>query len=105
MIEAIQFWNEPNNLSHWDYTIDPNWDAFSTMVHYASNEVRKEAPSLTQVLGGLSPLDPGFVDLMRRQGVLERVDVLALHGFPLDWNLWPINEWPEKVVEMQHLAD
>ena len=101
MIEAIQFWNEPNNLSHWDYTLDPDWSIFSQMVIYASREVRVEAPNLTQILGGLSPLDPDFVDLMRRQGVLDAVDVLALHGFPLDWNLWQIADWPEKIAEMQ----
>ncbi len=100
MIEAIQFWNEPNNLSHWDYTLDPEWSTFAQMVLYASREVRSEAPGVTQLLGGLSPLDPAFADLMRRHGVADAMDVIALHGFPLDWNLWQIDEWPEKVQEM-----
>ncbi len=104
MIEAIQFWNEPNNLSHWDYTLDPEWRIFSDMVLYASREVRREAPTVTQVLGGLSPLDPSFANLMRRRGVADAVDVVALHGFPLDWNLWQIDEWPNKVAEMQAAA-
>lgn len=101
MIEAIQFWNEPNNLSHWDYTLDPEWLTFAQMVLYASQEVRREAPGVTQVLGGLSPLDPDFARRMRRLGVAAAVDVIALHGFPLDWNLWQIDEWPERVAEMQ----
>jgi len=105
LIEALQFWNEPNNLSHWDYTLDPDWSIFATMVRYASYEVRREAPQAIQLLGGLSPLDPDFVDLMKRQGVLDMVDVLAIHGFPLDWNLWQIGDWPEKVLEMQSAAD
>ena len=25
MIEAVKFWNEPNNLSHWDFQLDPEW--------------------------------------------------------------------------------
>ncbi len=104
MIEAIQFWNEPNNLSHWDYTLDPDWSIFARMVRYASQEVRREAPQITQLLGGLSPLDPAFVELMERHGVLEMVDVVALHGFPLDWNLWQIDEWPSKIAEMQAVA-
>ncbi len=104
MIEAIQFWNEPNNLSHWDYTLDPDWSIFAQMVKYASREVRSEAPQITQLLGGLSPLDPDFVDLMGRHGVLEMVDVVALHGFPLDWNLWQIDEWPSKIAEMKSVA-
>lgn len=104
MIEAIQFWNEPNNLSHWDYTLDPEWTTFAQMVLYSSEEVRREAPQITQVLGGMSPLDPDFVDLMNRLGVSEAMDVIALHGFPLDWNLWQIDEWPAKIEEMQSAA-
>ncbi len=104
MIEAIQFWNEPNNLSHWDYTLDPDWSIFAQMVKYASREVRNEAPQISQLLGGLSPLDPAFVELMGRHGVLEMVDVMAIHGFPLDWNLWQLDEWPSKIAEMQAAA-
>ena len=25
MIEAVMLWNEPNNKSHWDFEIDPDW--------------------------------------------------------------------------------
>ena len=25
MVEAVMLWNEPNNLSHWDFEIDPEW--------------------------------------------------------------------------------
>ena len=28
MIEAVMFWNEPNNKSHWDFEIDPEWNKF-----------------------------------------------------------------------------
>ena len=27
VIEAVMLWNEPNNLSHWDFEIDPGLDA------------------------------------------------------------------------------
>ena len=26
---------------------------------------------------------------------------LAVHGFPLDWNLWQIDEWPAKIAEIR----
>jgi beta-xylosidase len=26
---------------------------------------------------------------------------VAVHGFPLDWNLWQIHEWPAKIDEIQ----
>ena len=25
-------WNEPNNLSHWNFEIDPEWSTFAAMV-------------------------------------------------------------------------
>ena len=28
MIEAAMLWNEPNNLSHWDFEIDPGLGDF-----------------------------------------------------------------------------
>jgi beta-xylosidase len=42
---------------------------------------------------------------MRRQGVLDHVEVVAVHGFPLDWNHWTINEWPDKLAEIQAVTD
>ena len=38
---------------------------------------------------------------MDRQCVLHHVDVVAVHGFPLDWNHWTIHEWPEKLEEVR----
>jgi beta-xylosidase len=31
--------------------------------------------------------------------------VVAVHGFPLDWNLWAIDEWPAKVDEVRAVTD
>ncbi|PYL22790.1 MAG: beta-xylosidase, partial [Verrucomicrobia bacterium] len=31
MIEAVMIWNEPNNKSHWDFEIDPEWRIFADM--------------------------------------------------------------------------
>ena len=33
------------------------------------------------------------------------MDVVAVHGFPLDWNLWMIDEWPAKIAEIQAVTD
>ena len=101
MIDSVMLWNEPNNLSHWDFSLDPTWGTFARMAKLASQAVRAEARSLIQVLGGISPIDPGFVENMRVQGVLEHVDVVAVHGFPLDWNHWQIDEWPAKLAEIR----
>jgi beta-xylosidase len=105
VIEAVMFWNEPNNLSHWDFELDPDWRIFGEMVKQASRAVAAEKPGLPRVLGGISPIDPGFILNMRGQCVLSHVDVVAVHGFPLDWNHWTIHEWPAKIAEIEAVAD
>lgn len=98
------FWNEPNNKSHWDFEIDPDWTMFARMVQLAGGAVRSENPRLTRVLGGISPIDPSFIENLQTKGALEEIDVVALHGFPLDWNHWTINEWPDKIQEIRDVT-
>jgi beta-xylosidase len=105
MIEAVKLWNEPNNKSHWDFEVDDGWEIFARTIRAASAAVQAERPGLPRVLGGISPIDPGFITKMDELGVLEAVDVVAVHGFPLDWNNWQIGEWPDKVGEIEAVTD
>lgn len=79
MIEAAMIWNEPNNKSHWDPALDPGWVRFAEMAILAGQAIRAEAPAVARVLGGISPIDPAFIENMARQGVLDNVDALAVH--------------------------
>lgn len=101
MVEAVMLWNEPNNLSHWDFKLDPDWKHFAAMTIAASQAIRKVNPELRIVLGGISPIDPNFIRLLGSHGVLDAVDTVAVHGFPLDWNHWQLREWPDKIAEIQ----
>ena len=105
MIEAVMFWNEPNNRSHWDFEIDQDWRAYGEMVKLAAAAVRAENPRLRQCLGGISPIDPNFIRNMQGKGVLDLLDVVAVHGFPLDWNNWQIQEWPLRLAEIRSATD
>lgn len=105
MVEAVMLWNEPNNKSHWDFEIDPGWQIFGDMIRAAGDAVASEASGLTRVLGGISPIDPFFIQNLQAQGVLDHLDVVAVHGFPLDWNHWSINEWPDKLAEIRAVTD
>ncbi len=105
MIEAVMLWNEPNNKSHWDFEIDGDWSIFADMVRQAAEAVRTENPNILQVLGGISPIDPGFVLNMKSKGVLDVLDVVGVHGFPLDWNHWPIDAWPDRLQEIRAVCD
>jgi len=104
VIEAAMIWNEPNNKSHWDPEIDPDWGMYGRMAIEAARAIRSANPGLTRVLGGMSPIDPCFLRRLEGYGVLDEVDVVAVHGFPLDWNLWQIDEWPARVAEIEAAA-
>jgi beta-xylosidase len=99
MVEAVVLWNEPNNLSHWNFHLDPKWEQFGQMIRLAAHTIRDTNSRLPIVLGGVSSCDCDFLRLMSFQGVLEDVDIVGVHGFPLDWNHWQIDEWSAKVDE------
>ncbi|MCU1261185.1 MAG: hypothetical protein JWO80_4070 [Bryobacterales bacterium] len=105
MVEAVMLWNEPNNLSHWNFEVDPGWSIFANMVNLSAKAIEAERPHLKRVLGGISPIDPAFIGTMQKQCVLENVNVVAVHGFPLDWNHWTIHEWPDRLLEIQAVTE
>ena len=101
MVEAAMIWNEPNNKSHWDFELDKGWQIFAKMVNHSAGCIKAINSELLCVLGGISPIDPGFIRTLEEQGALDRLDVVAVHGFPLDWNHWQINEWPDRLNEIR----
>jgi beta-xylosidase len=105
MLESVMFWNEPNNKSHWAFELDPQWSKYAEMVKMAARAVASESSRILRVLGGISPIDPLFMGNMKAQGVLDHVDAVAVHGFPLDWNHWQIHEWPAKLDEIKAMAE
>jgi beta-xylosidase len=104
VIEAVMLWNEPNNLSHWDRSQDPDWALFADMIGMAGERLACVAPGLPRVLGGISPIDPGFVRNLFLRGIGDAIDVVAVHGFPLDWNRWHLSEWPARVEAIRDLS-
>ncbi|MDG5815361.1 glycosyl hydrolase [Chitinispirillales bacterium ANBcel5] len=104
MIEAIKLWNEPNNLSHWDFTLDPDWKLFSAMTSLAAKAIKRTHPTLPVVLGGISPIDTNYLTLLSSYGLFDTLDAVAIHGFPLDWNHWQIDEWPQKIKDVESVC-
>jgi beta-xylosidase len=105
VVEAVVLWNEPNNLSHWNFHLDPEWRRYAEMVKMASHAIRSANADLPIVLGGVSSCDCDFLRTMANHGVMEHVDVVGVHGFPLDWNHWQIDEWPDRIAEARRVAD
>ena len=104
MVEAVMLWNEPNNLSHWNFQLDPEWKIFAAMTIEAAAAIRAVNPDLPIVLGGVSSCDCDFLRLMKSYGVIDAVDAVSVHGFPLDWNHWAVDEWPAKLEEAQQVV-
>lgn len=88
--EYIELWNEPNNRSEWDYTLDPSWNIFTEMVGNAAYWAKKRGKKT--VLGGMSPVDPNWLNHMGQLRLLEQIDVVGFHGFPdvfdYHWEGW-----------------
>jgi beta-xylosidase len=101
MVEATMIWNEPNNKSHWDFELDAGWATFARMTREAGAAIAAERADLPRVLGGISPIDPAFIEHMQRLGALSTLTAVAVHGFPLDWNHWQLGEWPAKLCEIR----
>ena len=97
MIEAAMIWNEPNNKSHWDPELDPDWSKFADMAIQAARAIRQANPQVKRVLGGISPIDPSFIQNVFSRNVGHAIDVVAVHGFPLDWNRWHLEDWPKRI--------
>lgn len=104
MLEAVVLWNEPNNLSHWNFHLDPGWARFCDMTIQASAAIRATNPFLPIVLGGVSSCDCDFIRLMTGYGVMDHVDAVGVHGFPLDWNHWQLDEWPDRIAEASDVS-
>jgi CDP-paratose 2-epimerase len=104
----LELWNEPNNIRKWDFrTYDPEWSKFGQMVREAAARAkRREVPT---VLGGMIPVDHHWLNLMKKYGVLDHIDVVAIHGFPEMWSSGAINwewyhhwrGWRQKIASIQ----
>ena len=105
MIEAVMLWNEPNNLVALGLLSRPGVADLR-----GDGEARRrrgaggkpgDAPRARRDV----PIDPGFIRNLQAQGALDEVDVVAVHGFPLDWNLWSVDDWPKKLACIRAATD
>lgn len=102
---AVELWNEPNNLLDWDWRADSDFLLFAEMVGGAAYWARQRG--WKTVLGGLSPFDPYWLDLMGQRGVLAQIDAMGFHGFPGTWDseqgTW--DGWDLHLGEMRAILD
>ena len=102
LFEHIELWNEPNCLSEWDWTLDPDWSIFCEMVGPAAHVARSRGRKV--VLGGMSPADPAWLELMCERGLVDQVHAVGVHGFPGTWEAeWA--GWPPVIGGLREVLD
>jgi CDP-paratose 2-epimerase len=100
--EYVELWNEPNNRLEWDYTRDPGWLKLAEMLGAAAYWARQLGKRV--VLGGLSPIDPGFLRCLFDHGLGPYLDVVGVHGFPGSWDAeW--TGWEAELARVQEVLD
>lgn len=101
--EHVELWNEPNNLLDYDWRADPGFELFCEMIDMAAHWVRHRG--WKPVLGGPSPFDPLWLDLMGQRGILSYMDAVGFHGFPGTWDSeegsW--SGWEEHLTAMREV--
>lgn len=109
---TLELWNEPNNWMKWDFKqFDPQWEKFGQMIADAARQAKSDGERT--VLGGMIPVDPHWLKLMQGYGVLEEIDIVAIHAFPQMW--WPNHPnwdwhdhwhgWPQKIESIGEIAE
>lgn len=98
--DYIELWNEPNNKTEWDFTLDMGWRKFADMIIKAAHWARQRGKKT--VLGGMSPIDPSWLSLMGDLEVLEHIDVVGIHGFPdvFDFNF---EGWQDNIARVDKI--
>jgi CDP-paratose 2-epimerase len=100
--EYVELWNEPNNLAEYDFTLDPDWNIFCEMVGSAAYWCKQKGKKT--VLGGMSPIDPNWLNHMFRKNLMQYIDVVGVHAFPdvFDYN-W--EGWDVELKKIQEVLD
>ncbi|HEX8270576.1 MAG TPA: GDP-mannose 4,6-dehydratase [Flavobacterium sp.] len=86
----VELWNEPNNIVEYDFTLDYSWNKFAEMIGNAAYWAQHRGKRT--LLGGMSPIDPNWLQTMAEKGALKCIDAIGVHGFPevfdQQWSGW-----------------
>ena len=100
--EWVELWNEPNNQIEYDFTHDYGWNKFAEMVGGAAYWCKQRGKKT--LLGGMSPIDPNWLQVMFERGVMEHIDAVGIHGFPYVFDqMW--DGWEENISSVREVLD
>lgn len=88
--EWVELWNQPDNRTDYDYTLDYGWVKFAEMVGGAAQLARLRGKQT--VLGATSATDLTCLRTLAERGVLLHFDAVSIYGFAesfdRDWEGW-----------------
>ncbi len=100
--EWVELWNEPNNKVEYDFTLDYGWYKFAEMVGGAAYWCKQRGKKT--LLGGMSPIDPNWLQVMFERGVMQYIDAVGIHGFPDVFDqMW--EGWAENIKSIREVLD
>jgi len=100
--EWVELWNEPNNQVEYDFTLDYGWNKFAEMVGGAAYWCQQRGKKT--LLGGMSPIDPNWLQVMFERGVMPYIDAVGIHGFPHVFDqMW--DGWEENIKAVRQVLD
>ncbi|MFW5697666.1 MAG: GDP-mannose 4,6-dehydratase, partial [Fimbriimonadaceae bacterium] len=73
----------PNNLSEYDWTLDPDWTTFTTMIRQAAQQAHQRDKKV--LMGGTSPTDLKLIEFLFEREVAQHFDAVGVHAFPGVW--------------------
>jgi CDP-paratose 2-epimerase len=100
--EWVELWNEPNNIVEYDFTLDSSWNKFAEMIGNAAYWAQHRGKKT--LLGGMSPIDPNWLQTMAEKNVLNYIDAVGIHGFPETFDqVW--DGWEENLRAVREVLD
>ncbi|MCE5276898.1 MAG: GDP-mannose 4,6-dehydratase [Planctomycetaceae bacterium] len=100
--EYVELWNEPNSTAYWDMTQDPDATLLGQTIGSAAYWARRRGKKT--VLGGMSPIDANWLEMIFDRGVMEHIDVVGVHGFPASFDyVW--HGWQDGIDSVQRVLD
>lgn len=100
--EYIELWNEPNNKSEYDFTLDEDWNIFCELARSAALCCQKRGKKT--VLGGMNPIDPNWLRLMFIKNLMQYFDVVGIHCFR-DGSDYSRENWNLEISRIQEVLN
>lgn len=99
--EWIELWGKPDNLNY-RYNQEPGWFEQVNILSKAASVARQQSKKI--VLGGISPLDLNWLQILFEQKAMLDIDAVGLNKLSEVFDQQAEN-WPENINKVRQLLD